>query len=256
MSPTSLIELQGISKVFSIETLETHALQNINLKIEKGEFVSIAGASGCGKSTLLSIIGLLDVSTSGHYYLAGHDASNLDRDERARLRNKEIGFVFQSFNLISDLTVYENIELPLTYRADLSDQDIKDIVMDSLNVVDMVSRKDHFPSQLSGGQQQRVAVARAIGGNPSMILADEPCGNLDSKNAESVMQLLEKLHAEGATICMVTHDPKSALRADRYVELFDGQIISDELIADHTRERVVANLISELTQHGALPAST
>ncbi len=256
MSSSSLIELQGISKVFSIETLETHALQNINLKIEEGEFVSIAGASGCGKSTLLSIIGLLDVASSGYYYLAGHDASSLDRDERARLRNKEIGFVFQSFNLISDLTVYENIELPLTYRSDLSDQDIKDIVMNSLNVVDMVSRKDHFPSQLSGGQQQRVAVARAIGGNPSMILADEPCGNLDSKNAESVMQLLEKLHAEGATICMVTHDPKSALRADRYVELFDGQIISDEQIAEHTRERVVANLINELTRPIGVSVST
>ena len=233
MNESNLIELQGISKVYSIETLETHALQNINLIINKGEFVSIAGASGCGKSTLLSIIGLLDVATSGKYFLAGHDASSLDRDERARLRNKEIGFVFQSFNLISDLTVYENIELPLTYRTDLSDKSIRDIVMQSLETVDMISRKDHFPSQLSGGQQQRVAVARAIGGSPSMILADEPCGNLDSKNAESVMRLLEKLHAEGATICMVTHDPQSAKRADRHVELFDGQIISDEKITSH-----------------------
>jgi len=232
MSETCLIELKGISKVYSIETLETHALQNINLKIYKGEFVSIAGASGCGKSTLLSIIGLLDVASSGEYFLAGHDASGLDRDERARLRNKEIGFVFQSFNLISDLTVYENIELPLTYRTDLSDKQIRDIVVESLETVDMLSRKDHFPSQLSGGQQQRVAVARAIGGNPSMILADEPCGNLDSKNEEPVMRLLEKLHAAGTTICMVTHDPQSAKRADRYVELFDGQIISDEKIAE------------------------
>lgn len=241
MSETTLIELKDISKVYSIETLETHALQNINLDICKGEFVSIAGASGCGKSTLLSIIGLLDVASSGSYVLAGHDASDLSRDERARLRNKEIGFVFQSFNLISDLTVYENIELPLTYRTDLSDSDIRDIVMSSLNKVDMASRKDHFPSQLSGGQQQRAAVARAIGGNPSMILADEPCGNLDSKNAESVMQLLEKLHSEGATICMVTHDPKSARRADRYVELFDGQIVSDELIsARESQEEVLA----------------
>lgn len=230
MTDQHLIELNGISKVYSIDTLETHALQNINLQINKGEFVSIAGASGCGKSTLLSIIGLLDVATSGQYMLAGHDASSLDRDERARLRNKEIGFVFQSFNLISDLTVYENVELPLTYRTDLSDKQIAEIVMESLETVDMISRKNHFPSQLSGGQQQRVAVARAIGGSPSMILADEPCGNLDSKNAESVMQLLEKLHAEGATICMVTHDPKSARRADRYVELFDGQIVSDELL--------------------------
>lgn len=227
-----LIELKGISKVYSIETLETHALQNINLRINKGEFISIAGASGCGKSTLLSIIGLLDVASSGEYFLAGHDASSLDRDERARLRNREIGFVFQSFNLISDLTVYENVELPLTYRSDLTDTQIREIVMQSLETVDMISRKDHFPSQLSGGQQQRVAVARAIGGSPAMILADEPCGNLDSKNAESVMRLLEKLHEEGTTICMVTHDPKSAMRANRYVELFDGQIVSDEVIRE------------------------
>ncbi|MDT8428324.1 MAG: ABC transporter ATP-binding protein [Pseudomonadales bacterium] len=235
MTDSSLIELKGISKVYSIETLETHALQNINLRINKGEFVSIAGASGCGKSTLLAIIGLLDVATAGEYFLAGHDASSLGRDERARLRNKEIGFVFQSFNLISDLTVYENVELPLTYRSDLTDTQIREIVMQSLGTVDMVSRKDHFPSQLSGGQQQRVAVARAIGGSPAMILADEPCGNLDSKNAESVMQLLGKLHEEGTTICMVTHDPKSALRADRYVELFDGQIVSDEIIREGSK---------------------
>lgn len=239
MSETNLIELKSINKVYSIETLETHALQNINLTIRKGEFVSIAGQSGCGKSTLLSLIGLLDVATSGDYLLAGHDASNIDRDERARLRNKEIGFVFQSFNLISDLSVYENIELPLTYRTDLSTAEIKDTVAHSLEIVDMVSRKDHFPSQLSGGQQQRVAVARAIGGKPSMILADEPCGNLDSKNAEAVMQLLESLHADGTTICMVTHDPKSAMRAERYVELFDGQIISDELISNMSRERMM-----------------
>lgn len=232
MPDNKLIELKGISKVYSIETLETHALQNINLSISEGEFLSIAGASGCGKSTLLSIIGLLDVSSSGEYILSGHNASGLDRDERARLRNKEIGFVFQSFNLISDLTVYENIELPLTYRSDLNSSEIKKTVMECLATVDMLSRKDHFPSQLSGGQQQRVAVARAIGGKPSMILADEPCGNLDSKNAEAVMSLLEKLHKEGATICMVTHDPKAARRADRYVELFDGQIISDEAIPD------------------------
>lgn len=250
MSEANLIELKSISKVYSIETLETHALRNINLEINKGEFVSIAGASGCGKSTLLSIIGLLDVATSGEYFLAGHDASRLDRDERARLRNREIGFVFQSFNLISDLTVYENIELPLTYRTDLNDKDIKDIVMESLNTVDMVSRKDHFPSQLSGGQQQRVAVARAIGGNPSLILADEPCGNLDSKNAESVMKLLEKLHEDGATICMVTHDPKSALRADRYVELFDGQIVSDETIVDKTKDRVLSSAASHMAISG------
>lgn len=238
MSDAHLIDLQAINKVFSTETLETHALQNVNLQIAQGEYVSIAGQSGCGKSTLLSLIGLLDVATSGKYYLAGHDAADLDRDERARLRNTEIGFVFQSFNLISDLTAYENIELPLTYRADMSNEEIRDTVNSALEIVDMVSRKDHFPSQLSGGQQQRVAVARAIGGKPSMILADEPCGNLDSKNAETVMQLLEKLHAEGTTICMVTHDPKSALRAERYIELFDGQVVSDERIARNIHERV------------------
>lgn len=241
MTETSLIELKRISKVYSIETLETHALQNVNLHIRKGEFISITGASGCGKSTLLSIIGLLDVASSGEYLLAGHDASSLGRDERARLRNKEIGFVFQSFNLISDLTVYENIELPLTYRTDLSDKDIKAIVLQALETVDMTSRKDHFPSQLSGGQQQRVAVARAIGGSPSLILADEPCGNLDSKNAESVMCLLEKLHDEGATICMVTHDPLSARRADRYIELFDGQVVSDENASQRESMSTVAS---------------
>ncbi len=230
MSDEYVIELQSISKVYSTETLETHALQNINLKVVKGEFISIAGPSGCGKSTLLSLLGLLDTATSGTYLLANHDASNLGRDERARLRNQEIGFIFQSFNLISDLTVYENIELPLTYRSDLSTVKIQETVTEALDIVDMMSRADHFPSQLSGGQQQRVAVARAISGNPSLVLADEPCGNLDSKNAESVMQLLESLHKRGTTICMVTHDLKSAQRAERYVELFDGQIVSDNPI--------------------------
>lgn len=238
---TPLIELKGINKVYSTQSLQTLALQNINLTIEAGEFVSIAGQSGCGKSTLLSIIGLLDVPTSGEYVLSGHNVSSINRDERARLRNKEFGFVFQSFNLISDLTVYENIELPLTYRSDLSRQEIKEAVENGLNLVDMNSRRDHFPSQLSGGQQQRVAVARAIVGKPSMVLADEPCGNLDSKNAESVMQLLERLHAEGTTVCMVTHDPKSARRAKRYVELFDGQIISDELIHQEPMKEAAIN---------------
>ena len=232
MPESSLIALQGINKIYSLETLETHALRNINLEIQRGEFVSIAGQSGCGKSTLLSIIGLLTTANSGSYRLAGHEVSTIDRDERARLRNREIGFVFQSFNLISDLTVYENIELPLTYRSDLSVKQIRAAVEHVLDVVDMRSRRDHFPSQLSGGQQQRVAVARAIGGKPSLILADEPCGNLDSKNAEAVMQLLEQLHAQGTTICMVTHDPRSARRAERYVELFDGQIVADEPLAE------------------------
>ncbi|MAY57388.1 MAG: ABC transporter ATP-binding protein [Gammaproteobacteria bacterium] len=246
MTNQPIIELKNVSKVYSINTLETYALQNINLKIEQGEFVSIAGASGCGKSTLLSILGLLDVATSGQYMLSGHDVSGLGRDERARLRNKEIGFVFQSFNLISDLTVYENIELPLTYRTDLNRNDIADIVNDSLEIVDMASRKNHFPSQLSGGQQQRVAVARAICGGPSMILADEPCGNLDSKNAEAVMQLLERLHQGGTTVLIVTHDPKSALRAQRYVELFDGQIVSDDYVSRQDRQQVLTTVLPEL----------
>lgn len=230
-----VIQLQSLAKVYTSEALETHALQDINLSISEGEFVAIAGQSGCGKSTLLSIVGLLDVASGGSYFLAGHDVSTLGRDERARLRNKEIGFVFQSFNLISDLTVQENIELPLTYRNDLSRSEIENAIKHSLEVVDMTSRKDHFPSQLSGGQQQRAAVARAIAGNPSLILADEPCGNLDSKNAETVMSLLEELNRRGTTICMVTHDPNSARRAKRYVELFDGRIVADNRQKIHNK---------------------
>jgi putative ABC transport system ATP-binding protein len=230
MSAAPLIQLSDINKIYPLETLETHALRNINLQIDKGEYVSISGQSGCGKSTLLSILGLLDIASSGEYRLAGHEAAGIDRDERARLRNKEIGFVFQSFNLISDLTVYENIELPLTYRTDLTANEIKAAVEEVMDIVDMRSRRDHFPSQLSGGQQQRVAVARAIGGRPSIILADEPCGNLDSRNAETIMQLLERMNSEGTTICMVTHDPKAAKRAQRRVELFDGLIVSDERV--------------------------
>jgi len=227
-SERSLIELKSLSKVYSSDVLETHALQNVNLAINEGEFIAISGQSGCGKSTLLSILGLLDVASSGSYILAGHEVSSLNKDERARLRNKEIGFVFQSFNLISDLTVYENVELPLTYRPDLNKSQIERAINDSLEIVGMTTRRDHFPSQLSGGQQQRVAVARAIAGKPSIILADEPCGNLDSANAETVMQLLERLNRGGTTVCMVTHDPASAKRARRYVELFDGQLVSDE----------------------------
>jgi putative ABC transport system ATP-binding protein len=230
MSDSSLITLHGVNKIYAAETLETHALRNVNLQIRQGEFVSIAGPSGCGKSTLLSLIGLLDSASSGTYHMAGRDVSTLGRDERARLRNREIGFVFQSFNLLSDLTVYENIEMPLTFRDDLSAAQVRERVEHVLGLVDMRARREHFPSQLSGGQQQRVAVARALGGKPSLILADEPCGNLDSKNAESVMQLLEQLHRLGTTICMVTHDAKSARRAQRYVELFDGQIVVDEAL--------------------------
>ena len=227
-----IIELGSLSKVYSGENLETHALHKINLTIEEGEYVSIAGQSGCGKSTLLSIIGLLDVCSSGSYYLAGHNASSLNKSERARLRNEEIGFVFQSFNLISDLTVYENVELPLTYRNNLKKSEADCMVRASLEVVGLSNRLDHFPSQLSGGQQQRVAVARAIAGSPSIILADEPCGNLDSKNAGSIMTLMESLNENGTTICMVTHDPESAKRAKRYVELFDGQIVTDDVLRE------------------------
>ncbi|MCW8878885.1 MAG: ABC transporter ATP-binding protein [Kangiellaceae bacterium] len=223
-----LIELKGIKKVFFTEEVETHALSNISLTINQGEYVSISGPSGCGKSTLLSLIGLLDTSTDGNYRLGQHDVSDISKQERARIRNKEIGFIFQSFNLISDLDVEENVELPLTYRKDLTKEQRKNMVREALDKVDMAHRAKHFPSQLSGGQQQRVAVARAIAGNPSIILADEPTGNLDSKNADAVMELLDKLHAEGATICMVTHDPRSAERADRSIEVLDGQVIADQ----------------------------
>ncbi|WP_102798157.1 ABC transporter ATP-binding protein [Bowmanella denitrificans] len=224
-----LIKIDNLKKVYYSEELETHALSDISLSIAKGDYVSISGPSGCGKSTLLSVLGLLDTATAGRYVLAGHDVSNLPNKERARIRNQEIGFIFQSFNLISDLDVKENVALPLTYRRDLSKAQRKQWVKDALDKVDMSHRAKHYPSQLSGGQQQRVAVARAIAGKPSLLLADEPTGNLDSKNAEAVMQLLDKLHADGATICMVTHDPRSASQAKRRLEVLDGRIVSDRL---------------------------
>ena len=223
-----LITLSDIKKIFYTEDVETNALSDISLRIYQGEYVSIAGPSGCGKSTLLSLLGLLDVATEGQYQLAGHEVTSIAKDERARIRNQEIGFIFQSFNLISDLDVEENVELPLTYRRDLNKQERKQRVKEALEKVDMLYRTKHFPAQLSGGQQQRVAVARAIAGRPSIILADEPTGNLDTKNAEAVMQLLDTLHAEGATICMVTHDPRSALRARRKIDLVDGRIVADK----------------------------
>lgn len=225
-----LIRLENIKKVFYTEEVETHALSNITLTINKGEYISVSGPSGCGKSTLLSLLGLLDTATEGKYTLVGHDVSDISKRERARIRNKEIGFIFQSFNLISDLDVEENVELPLTYRVDLNKNQRRQMVKDALEKVDMAHRAKHFPSQLSGGQQQRVAVARAIAGNPSVLLADEPTGNLDTKNAEIVMQLLDKLHAEGATICMVTHDPRSAVRAGRSIEVLDGRVVADKII--------------------------
>jgi putative ABC transport system ATP-binding protein len=225
MSQT-LIQLEGIKKVFFTDEVETHALSEIHLTMNKGEYVSIAGPSGCGKSTLLAILGLLDTPTEGRYVLNGKEVANLGFAERARIRNREIGFIFQSFNLIGDLTVFENVELPLTYRG-MSAADRKANATGALEKVGMAHRMNHYPSQLSGGQQQRVAVARALGGKPSILLADEPTGNLDSKNGDAVMALLRELHREGATICMVTHDPRFAKHADRTIHLFDGRVVED-----------------------------
>ncbi len=224
---TPLIHLENIKKVFITDEIETHALSGIHLDIQQGEYVSIAGPSGCGKSTLLAILGLLDTPSEGTFILNQHDVSNLDHSTRARIRNREIGFIFQSFNLIGDLTVFENVELPLTYRG-LNATERKQRAIEALEKVGMSHRTRHYPSQLSGGQQQRVAVARALGGRPSILLADEPTGNLDSKNGDAVMDLLRQLHREGATICMVTHDPRFAKHADRQIHLFDGRIV-DEL---------------------------
>ena len=223
----SVIRLDGMTKVFFTDEVETHALSGIHLQIGHGEFISIAGPSGCGKSTLLSILGLLDTPTAGGYWLNDKPAEKLKLSERARIRNREIGFIFQSFNLIGDLSVYENVELPLTYRG-MPANERKKRVQDALEKVGMAHRTNHFPSQLSGGQQQRVAVARAIGGNPLILLADEPTGNLDSVNGEAVMSLLRNLHREGATICMVTHDPRFSRYAERTIHLFDGRVVEDE----------------------------
>jgi putative ABC transport system ATP-binding protein len=225
-----LIRLEGVKKVFLTDEIETHALAGIHLEIMPGEFVSIEGPSGCGKSTLLSILGLLDSPTEGRYTLNGRPVADLSLAERARVRNREIGFIFQSFNLIGDLTVFENVELPLTYRG-MRAADRKARVNEALERVGMAHRARHLPSQLSGGQQQRVAVARAIAGNPSILLADEPTGNLDSKNGEAVMELLRDLHQSGATICMVTHDPRYARQADRSVHLFDGRVVEEQTTA-------------------------
>ena len=222
----TLIQLEGVTKVFYTEEVETHALCGIHLEIKKGEYLSIAGPSGCGKSTLLSILGLLDSPTDGKYTLTGTGVEDLSLSQRTRIRNREIGFIFQAFNLIGDLNVYENVELPLTYRG-MPSAERKQRVQEALERVGMSHRMKHYPSQLSGGQQQRVAVARALAGKPSILLADEPTGNLDSKNGEAVMDLLRELHREGATICMVTHDPRYAQFADRTIHLFDGQIVEE-----------------------------
>src|ERR1700748_2157537 len=223
----SLIKLEGVTKVFLTDEVETHALSGIHMDIKKGEYVSIAGPSGCGKSTLLSILGLLDTPSDGTYVLHGRAVQGLTLPERARIRNREIGFIFQSFNLIGDLTVYENVELPLTYRSGMPASERKGRVHEALERVNMAHRMRHYPAQLSGGQQQRVAVARALAGSPSILLADEPTGTLDSKNGEAVMDLLRDLHAEGATICMVTHDPLFAAHAERQVHLFDGKVVAE-----------------------------
>jgi putative ABC transport system ATP-binding protein len=221
-----LIHLEGVTKVFVTDEVETHALAGIHLDIQKGEYLSIAGPSGCGKSTLLAILGLLDSPSGGTYILNGKPVQGLKLSERARIRNREIGFIFQAFNLIGDLTVYENVELPLTYRG-MPGAERKKRVHEALERVGMSHRVKHYPSQLSGGQQQRVAVARALGGDPSILLADEPTGNLDSANGEAVMDLLRELHRGGATICMVTHDPRYARYADRNIHLFDGRVVED-----------------------------
>jgi putative ABC transport system ATP-binding protein len=222
-----LIHIEGLTKVFYTDEIETHALSGVHLNIARGEYVAMSGPSGCGKSTLLSIIGLLDTPTMGRYTLNGNEVANLDFGDRSRIRNQEIGFIFQSFNLIGDLTVAENVELPLTYRSGMAAADRKNRVRESLERVNMAHRMRHYPAQLSGGQQQRVAVARALAGSPSILLADEPTGNLDSKNGEAVMDLLRDLHRDGATICMVTHDPRFAAHAERQVHLFDGKVVAE-----------------------------
>jgi putative ABC transport system ATP-binding protein len=223
-----LIRLEDVSKVFTTDEVETHALSGIQLDIPRGAYVSIAGPSGCGKSTLLSILGLLDTPSDGGYWLNGRPVTDLSASDRARTRNKEIGFIFQSFNLIGDLTVYENVELPLTYRRGMASDERKRRVQEALERVGMSHRMKHYPAQLSGGQQQRVAVARAVVGSPSILLADEPTGNLDSVNGEAVMELMRELHRGGATICMVTHDPRYAKHADHTIHLFDGRVVEDE----------------------------
>ncbi|MDX6693984.1 MAG: putative transport system ATP-binding protein [Blastocatellia bacterium] len=225
--PQPLMRLAGVTKIFFTDEVEAHALSGVHLEIMRGEHVAIAGPSGCGKSTLLSILGLLDTPTEGDYWLAGQAIESLSPTKRARLRNLEIGFIFQSFNLISDLTVYENVELPLTYRG-MKASERKRLAQAALEKVGMARRAKHLPSQLSGGQQQRVAVARAVAGQPAIILADEPTGNLDSQSGQAVMELLRDLHRQGATVCMVTHDPAYARYADRTIHLFDGRITKEE----------------------------
>jgi putative ABC transport system ATP-binding protein len=227
MSGDALVQLSGIRKIYHTDEVDTHALAGIHMQINRGEYVAISGPSGCGKSTLLSILGLLDEPTEGEYLLNGQSMDSLKTSRRAYIRNREIGFIFQAFNLIGDLNVYENVELPLTYR-NMPSAERRKRVEEALERVQLSHRMKHFPSQLSGGQQQRVAVARAVAGNPSILLADEPTGNLDSKNGEAVMALLGELHQEGSTICMVTHDDRYSHHAQRQIHLFDGQVVEEE----------------------------
>jgi putative ABC transport system ATP-binding protein len=234
MNPPPVIKLENVTKIFATDEVETHALSQVSVEVARGEYVSIAGPSGCGKSTLLSIVGLLDTATEGSYHLNGRPVTELTATERARVRNREIGFIFQSFNLIGDLTVFENVELPLTYRG-MRPSERRERVSAALERVGMAHRAKHVPSQLSGGQQQRVAVARAVAGDPVLLLADEPTGNLDSKSGEQVMDLLHELYLNGATICMVTHDPRYARHAQRNIHLFDGRVV-DESMALATAE--------------------
>ena len=239
----TLIRLEGVSKAFYTDEVETHALSKVHLEINKGDYLSIGGPSGCGKSTLLSILGLLDAPTEGDYWLNGNPVAHLSLSERARIRNREVGFIFQSFNLIGDLTVLENVELPLTYRG-IKSAERKRLASEALGRVDMTHRANHLPSQLSGGQQQRVAVARAVAGQPSILLADEPTGNLDSKTGDAVMELLRELHREGSTICMVTHDARYVRYADRSIQLFDGRITEQAEAQSHRRHDIrLANVV-------------
>jgi putative ABC transport system ATP-binding protein len=232
-----MISLAGVTKVFYTDDLETHALDAVHLDVRQGEFLSISGPSGCGKSTLLALLGLLDTPTEGRYLLDGQDVTALPPAARAQTRNERIGFIFQAFNLIGDLTVLQNVELPLTYRASMPADERRKAAIAALERVGMAHRVNHHPAQLSGGQQQRVAVARALAGRPAILLADEPTGNLDSRNGEAVMNLLRELHREGSTICMVTHDPRYADYADRKVQLFDGRVVDQSTLIDLSQRR-------------------